>query len=473
VGRLFVVLVLIAAALHGWVEGHVIIGQFHRQETPLAFISKFCFSDKGLGQTMFTASHILNDTDLKLLTFDDDVWDQVYDKGLSCEQIREVIARSGNSARMDPIVENQPITHSFEDNARPRYWFFAVSRCQPGPVNFHFRFEMTNPGGYWEKQFSFEYQGLGQTYLAFFIVYLFFNLLVVVALVYKWRTNSFGTITSLFQLWFALMLLEMCGKFFMFLHEAIYADDGIGAPGVRGFGDMLEMSSRVLFVGLLLLMAAGFTLTTYQLPNRVLLITLGCLWSLSYVALYIWENIEEDDIEIRTTFESAPGIINLIFRGLIWLFFGFTIYQHIQRIEILDEDTVEPALPVVSKGLKIRFYVPFSILISIWFLILPFMVIISQSYASYYRFKSIMAVVYPINFFIEILVGIWLFLPRDGLELTNGRGIFFGLLPNRARSSLLSSSGSNSHDGARELKYLSDDTVRDNARAFLSHYDVL
>jgi len=117
------------------------------------------------------------------------------------------------------------------------------------------------------------------------------------------------------------------------------------------------MSSRVLFVGLLLLMAAGFTLTTYQLPNRVLLITLGCLWSLSYVALYIWENIEEDDIEIRTTFESAPGIINLIFRGisfilpfislwkavnviadcpgLIWLFFGFTIYQHIQRIEIL------------------------------------------------------------------------------------------------------------------------------------------
>lgn len=50
---------------------------------------------------MFTASHILNDTDLKLLTFDDDVWDQVYDKGLSCEQVLLLLSSSvgGSSSR--------------------------------------------------------------------------------------------------------------------------------------------------------------------------------------------------------------------------------------------------------------------------------------------------------------------------------------------------------------------------------------
>ncbi len=42
---------------------------------------------------------------------------------------------------------------------------------------------------------------------------------------------------QLFQLWVGVILLEMCSKFFMFIHEAIYADDGIGAPGVLGFGD--------------------------------------------------------------------------------------------------------------------------------------------------------------------------------------------------------------------------------------------
>lgn len=42
---------------------------------------------------------------------------------------------------------------------------------------------------------------------------------------------------QLFQLWVGVILLEMCSKFFMFIHEAIYADDGIGATGVLGFGD--------------------------------------------------------------------------------------------------------------------------------------------------------------------------------------------------------------------------------------------
>jgi hypothetical protein len=38
----------------------------------------------------------------------------------------------------------------------------------------------------------------------------------------------------------------MCSKFFMFIHEAIYADDGIGAPGVLGFGDSTTITRHPL-----------------------------------------------------------------------------------------------------------------------------------------------------------------------------------------------------------------------------------
>jgi hypothetical protein len=42
----------------------------------------------------FTPGDIKNETDLMLLTFDDTVWDQVYDKGLSCQAVRRLFALS-------------------------------------------------------------------------------------------------------------------------------------------------------------------------------------------------------------------------------------------------------------------------------------------------------------------------------------------------------------------------------------------
>ncbi len=41
----------------------------------------------GKGLMRFTPGSIKNETDLMLLTFDDTVWDEVYDKGLSCEKV--------------------------------------------------------------------------------------------------------------------------------------------------------------------------------------------------------------------------------------------------------------------------------------------------------------------------------------------------------------------------------------------------
>jgi hypothetical protein len=72
-----------------------------------------------------------------------------------------------------------------------------------------------------------------------------------------------------------------------------------------------------------------------------------------------------------------------------------------------------------------------------------------------------------------------LYLPRDGLELVNGRGIFFGVLPSRfeqEHARLFGASpteGSSSYNSQQELKYLSKNAAQDNARAFSNPYDTL
>lgn len=476
-------LVLVVCLHAGWAQGRVVEDNFNQHQTPLEFMAKFCYSDAGKGLMRFTPGSIKNETDLMLLTFDDTVWDEVYDKGLSCEKVRQIAQNSGRAAGMQPIMANHLLLTHFSDKTRPRYWYFAVSRCEKGPIDFKYTLEMLNHGDYWQEQFSYEDQGLAVLYLCYFLFYFIVAALVVAFLSLKWRNGTFGTVTQLFQLWVGVILLEMCSKFFMFIHEAIYADDGIGAPGVLGFGDVLEMCGRVLFVGLLMLMAKGYTLTTNYIHNKVLLICIFCVWSLSYVAFYIWENIEDEDISTNTTFESAPGIINLVLRGLIWVYFLFSIYQDIQRTDSISQEEQERArrsgevLHGYSKEMKIRFHIPFAVLATIWFFMLPLMVIVSQGYASYYRFKTIMGVCYTLNFLIELLVGAWLYLPRDGLELTNGRGIFFGLLPSRFEQEHARLFGAppseGTFSGQQELQYLNKGTAQDNARVFSSPYDSL
>jgi hypothetical protein len=70
-----------------------------------------------------------------------------------------------------------------------------------------------------------------------------------------------------------------------------------------------------------------------------------------------------------------------------------------------------------------------------------------------------------------------LYLPRDGLELTNGRGIFFGLLPSRFEQEHARLFGAppseGTFSGQQELQYHNKGTAQDNARVFSSPYDSL
>jgi hypothetical protein len=214
-------------------------------------------------------------------------------------------------------------------------------------------------------------------------------------------------------------------------------------------------------------------------------------------------------------------------------------YLHIYRVAAEDQERAKRSGEVLhgySKEIKIRFYIPFAVLATVWFLMLPFMVAVRFVICSsmYIRAKYLtsratqpgLPIVLPLqvhhgrvlhsklphrtrgrrlvrltplqedirfmrlrtaNAMVVLFFFFFcrLFLPRDGLELTNGRGIFFGVLPSRfeqEHAKLFGADASASASlgradsfvsGGAELQYLNKSAAQDNARAFSSPYDTL
>jgi hypothetical protein len=88
---------------------------------------------------------VKNDTDLRLLFFDDDLWEQVHHHRLTCQQIRDkvttlsaiafecccslVFSRSqvdGLASGQAALREGTNLTFNIAARSRPRYWFAHI-----------------------------------------------------------------------------------------------------------------------------------------------------------------------------------------------------------------------------------------------------------------------------------------------------------------------------------------------------------
>jgi len=74
----------------------------------------------------------------------------------------------------DTIVNDKPGFLQPNSVAVEYFWFLAVSDCSEQSLDIEsYDLLFTNPQyGVWEKQFSFDRWGIGQTYISFFILYI-------------------------------------------------------------------------------------------------------------------------------------------------------------------------------------------------------------------------------------------------------------------------------------------------------------
>jgi len=180
------------------------------------------------------------------------------------------------------------------------------------------------------------------------------------------------------------IVLEFFSLLFLFIHYASYAKDGVGASGLKGLGELIDMAAQLSFIILLLLLSKGWSITNMQLTGqRILLIVTSILFIL-YITLFTWENVTHNPATTFYVYESVPGILLLIVRGLVMLWFLWNL-----RLTFLEETNPE----------KRKFYLIFGGVYTLWFFMLIFIVMIAAAFGtySYWRLKVVTGMYLCVN----------------------------------------------------------------------------
>jgi len=335
-----------------------------------AYVAKFCFNNDGpsvTGYLNWTAYDVQTDTLLLFYDDEDGSWSSVYSQrnDLSCEQ--KVNMSLGRRLVLDGVSSYE----LFNDTMRPHYWWIAVAQCGEDSISFQYDFTFMNPGGAWEQQFSYDDQGLVGMYLFFWLV---FTLGLMGHLLGVWQMVRNGTYHVLVRLLSAAIVLETTSLFVSFIHYAIYASNGIGSPGLLGLGDLLDMASQLVFMFLLVLIAKGWTITKQEITHKRILLILVSTLLLGYLIMFTWENVGVDPASTLYIYESPPGIVVVILRVLVLLWF----------LWCLKSTHGEESHPS-----KKRFYLVFGAIYTAWFLMLPFITLVALGIPAWNRYRVV------------------------------------------------------------------------------------
>eukprot|EP01128_Nolandella_sp_AFSM9_P003561 TRINITY_DN153_c0_g2_i1.p1 TRINITY_DN153_c0_g2~~TRINITY_DN153_c0_g2_i1.p1 ORF type:complete len:451 (-),score=111.84 TRINITY_DN153_c0_g2_i1:1569-2921(-) len=351
------------------------------------YMYSFCFSDlqgHGVPKMVMTHPKGIRDTYIEMYINSD----TLDDKNKTWKVVREHTPTSSHPWTCEELkkhafhrLELQPggkSTIEVPVFVRAYYFYMSLSNCK-GPIEVpSYTVTFLNPGGLWYRQFSYDLQGIGPIFIFFFLAY------TVLLAVHGWgvyqqmQTESWHPIIRILSVCIALEVLACLSQL---IHYAVYANNGIGAPALRGLGDLLNMASNIALIFLLILIAKGWAITTSYLANKnVIIIVLG-LFGLSYLALFIWDNAMPDGN--LYFYDNWPGLIVLILRFGTWLWFVWSLRGTI-RLESLPE--------------KRQFYFIFGGAYSVWFMALPIFVLIGLLMAPEMRFRTVTGLAVSMEF---------------------------------------------------------------------------
>jgi len=299
-------------------------------------------------------------------------WDAVHNSDKTCEE-KLSIAQPG------PVPQNnESITILFEDHQRPHYWFIVLISCSGEHYEIGCDLHFQQYQDDWNQEFSYDDQGLLLMYILFFIFFMIGSSINLFSAYSLWQSKTFHPILQLFTISF---VLETISLFFLMIHYSIYSNNGTGSNFLFITGQLCDMAAALVFVILLILIAKGWGITFPTLSHiqdqKIALGGIMGVFLILYLVLFFWSLYGVDPEESVYLYQSPPGIAYLVVRVLTLAYFVFGIFQSVQK----DTDHN-----------KRVFYYSFGIGYAIWFLGLPFIVILAFVFDEWYRFKAVIAV---------------------------------------------------------------------------------
>eukprot|EP01132_Coremiostelium_polycephalum_P004083 gene4083-5111_t len=358
-----------------YVAGHI------KSDKSWVFLSKFCYSTEGDGYGFIYFTGEAKDNNTRVFIYDDqdDSFPKVYGKSYSCDQ------KTNHSFvnRMFEIYNftnpwSEPNTQYIKDKQRPHFWYVVAANCN-GTIDINYKLTMKNQGGLWKAQFSYDEQGLEALYLVYFWVFL---ILVGISVYNAWsliKTRSFHPIVKILMI---AVLLEFFSCFILLIHYGIYSHDGVGAKGLRGFGELLDLGAQIALILLLIFISKGWAISRVTIDEKKIIFGVVGGLSILYLIMFIWYQAGLDPASSVYMYDTVPGILLLIARSLAMIWFMWCAYN-----TYMEEQ--HPA--------KRQFFLYFGVSFVFWFLSLPLISIIAAGVEPWVRQKTVLAIYVTFN----------------------------------------------------------------------------
>ena len=380
-----------------------------RSNAMWSYFDKFCFDvspDAGEGQggsVEFTFWLDEDDHDRSvpanfLFYYDSDgAWPRVYENNLDCDERRNASTPTLGSGYIE-LTNGRYEKISIKQSARPHYWYFAIAGCGSERVKARYEVQFLNQGSSaWSRHFSHDEKGMAELHLTFFLFFCILGAIHIHGVLALYRANVLHPVVRLLT---ATMMLEVFAVLCLFIHYAVFAGDGIGAPGLEALGSILDMGAQLVFMLLLMLLSRGWTISSNTISDKKPLgIALG-VFGVLYMSLFIAEYTLLDPADTVYIYETVPGILILVVRMMTMCWFLFNV-----RSTYLHES--EPS--------KRAFYTRFGTIYALWFAMLPFIVIIAAALDPWVRAITVETLYLLFNFFSFAILA-WLMWPARASE---------------------------------------------------------
>ncbi|GAM19613.1 hypothetical protein SAMD00019534_027880 [Acytostelium subglobosum LB1] len=375
--KLILTILVVLALVAGFTQGKVSKGHL-KTKNNWAFLDKFCFSNSGPGTLTFTGS---SSQSIMLYLYDDQVgsFPTVYKSHMNCT---ERTTLGPHIYSMTPILDGKtPVSSYPEDDTRPHYWYVVAADCSStNGMDLEYKLEFYNTGNIWKHQFSADDQGLEQMYLTYFWFFLVLAIFSCYCGYMLMRTHSYHPIVKLLTI---TVLLEFLSIFILLCHYGSYSHNGVGGPGARGVGEIIDLAAQLTFILLIILLAKGWAISRTNLDDKVIILGVMGVLSALYLIMFIWYKAGQDAASTVYMYDTVPGIILLVCRSLAMLWFMWCGYN-----TYMEENN--PA--------KRQFYMFFGIAFVIWFISLPFICIVASAVDPWIRQRTVLAFYVTFNF---------------------------------------------------------------------------
>ena len=167
------------------------------------------------------------------------------------------------------------------------------------------------------------------------------------------------------------------------MHFASYGSDGIGVLSLYITGSIFDLVGDLVIILLAILIAQGYARNSMSLTQTKLTFSFLGVVLVIYVAMDIWSSTSIGGPKVQFLYDTAPGVIVLVLRLLLFAYFAYSIY-----ISVKAE----------KRKQKVDFFVVFGIAFAVWFLYLPIFVLIALAAPNYHRELFVTAISMVVDF---------------------------------------------------------------------------